>query len=189
MREKGAFLFYSACSVYHSHSDTQLYILNKSIIQQYLRPLADLLIELIQLIVRQVMPAMLLHAERQQMAQLFSVFRRHFALSSSNKVIIHTRQKRTNVFLQQLFLCTILIASVIEERIAMVKQRRGRNDLICPVIHKKTKVAKMPVRIADNGIKDDHIPKCLLILRPKFLIIRLHSIHAAARDKTPNRDI
>ena len=42
--------------------------------------------------------------------------------------------------------------TTIEERITVVKQRRGRNDLNCSVIHKETKVSEMPVRITDNNV-------------------------------------
>lgn len=66
---------------------------NESIIQKHLCPLADLPIEFVQLVVRQIIPAMLFDAERQHMTQLFSAFIRHLALSSSNEIIVYARHK------------------------------------------------------------------------------------------------
>lgn len=114
MPEKGAFSLYQLYSVYRNQSEAYLCVLDESIIQKNLRPLTNLLIELIQLIVRQIIPTMLPYTKRQQTTQLFSVFCRHLTLGSSNEIIVYTRHERADIFLQQLFFCPVFITSVVK---------------------------------------------------------------------------
>ena len=131
MPEKGAFSLYQLYSVYRNQPEVELCILDESIIQKNLYPLTDLLIEFIQLIVRQIVPTMFLDAERQQMTQLLSVFSRHLTLGSINEIIVYTRHERTDVSLQQLFFRPVFIASIIEECIAMETGRKKSTLQLC----------------------------------------------------------
>lgn len=48
----------------------------------------------------------------------------------------------------------------IQQRIAVVKQRGWRNDLVGMAVHKETEIPVVPVGIENHGIKNDHVIQC-----------------------------
>lgn len=62
----------------------------------------------------------------------------------------------------------------------LIKQRRGAFQGIGRRVHEKTKIPEMPIRIADDGIKDEHVFQHGLAGRIERSVIVDDRLHAAA---------
>ena len=94
---------------------------------------------------------MALKAEGQQPAKLLAVFLRHEASGRCKEIVVHTGDQRVDVLLKGFRALIILRPGLIEQGIAVVKQRCGRGDGVRPVVDHEAEISVVPVRIADDG--------------------------------------
>ena len=71
----------------------------------------------------------------------------------------------------------------------MVKQWSRLFDLIGLVVDQHPEIAVVAIRVADDGVKDDHILQCVHKRFSQGIIIRFDRWHPALFHKLPNRHI
>ena len=71
----------------------------------------------------------------------------------------------------------------------MVKQRCRRCNFVGFVVHQHTEIAQMPVSIADDCIKNEHIFQCIHKRLSQLHIIFPDRLHAAFRHKLSDGQI
>ena len=115
------------------------------------------------------------------MPQLFPVPVVHHGARHFHIILIGARLQGVGIFLQLFRAGHVFCPGEVEQGIAVVEQRSRGDDPIGSVVDQKAEIAEVPVGIVYNGIKHDHIPQGLEILRALLLVERPHGVKSAMR--------
>lgn len=108
---------------------------------------------------------------------------------NSEEITITGRRPFIRILKKCLPALHIILRSIVEKGIAVIKERCRTDDGIGGSMGKEAEITKMAIRIGDNGIKDDHILKAVRICRPKLFAILKNYLHASVCDNIAGRDI
>ena len=149
------------------------------VFQQPHRLLPNLFLHELESLERQVIPHMPLKPKSQQLSELFPVFVGHKEFGGGEKVVVYARNEGVDVLLKCFRAFVILRPCLIEQRISVVKERGGHGDGVGFVVDHKAEVAVVPVCVADDRVKDQHIAESLLERFAEFFIIGGNRIETA----------
>ena len=108
----------------------------------------------------QVVSAVPLESEIQELAQMISVLMGHDLFGFPYEIIVHAWHLGFGI-LQNVFLALESFgACQIQQRITVVKQRSRCNDLIGVAVHEETEISVVPVGIENHGAKRNHVIQC-----------------------------
>ena len=112
-----------------------------------------------------IVSGMPLEPESQQMPERSPVFLGHYFFCRLKEIIVHTGNHRFGIGLQVFQRCQRIPACEVEQRIAVVKERRRGHDLVGFVVHQEAEVSEMPVGVADHRIKNQHTVGGAMLIR------------------------
>ena len=149
-----------------------------SLREQFLGSPLDLLFDQPQHFIGQIIPRMLFEFEIQQMPQAFLMRSRQNRLCLRDIIVVGSRQQRIRIILQRLFGGEIVLCRIVKQRISVVKQRRGRCDLIGFVVDEKAEISEMPIRVEDQCIQHDHIVQRFFEVGAERFAVFANSAHS-----------
>ena len=129
---------------------------------------------------RKIIPGMPLQFAGQQATQPLPMSWPHTEPGYGEKIAVAGRPLSIREIEKSLSAFLFSGRGKIEQRISMIKQRRGAFQGIGRRVHEKTKIPEMPIRIADDGIKDEHVFQHGLAGRIERSVIVDDRLHAAA---------
>ena len=133
----------------------------------------------------QVVSAVPLEPEVQELAQMISVLMGHDLPGFPYEIIVHAWHLGFGI-LQNAFLALQGFGTCqIQQCIAVVKQRSRGNDFVGVTVHEETEIPVMPVGIENDGVKNDHVIQCLDIFLAQGCVECPDGFHTAAADDSP----
>lgn len=115
------------------------------------------------------------------MPQLLSVPVVHHGARRFHIILVGARLQVVGIFPQLIRAGHVLCPGEVEQGIAVVEQRSRGDDPVGGIVDQKAEITEVLVGIVDDGIKHDHIPQGLEILRSLLFVERPHGVKSAVR--------
>ena len=135
--------------------------------------------------VRPIVARMLFEFEIEQSAQLFFLRLTCDSDGVLQKIRICRRRTSSRIALPRR---KVVFHCVCEQRKPVIEQRRRCAYVVAVVVDQQPKVPEVTIRVQNDGVKDDHIRKTLIIFVSEFTIILCYVVNISL-DKTAGRNI